>query len=151
MAKIHWNKVTWYSKLLAVILFLAIFAWAFHLGRQYEQVYERIAAANAPATSTVLGLVSENLIANAVFTCDSDKAIQAQFMQNTIGQGSVALELSDGRSLVLPQAMSADGARYAKPDGSFVFWDKGNGSFIEEGAPYATNTPETYSNCVTAQ
>lgn len=36
---IEWNKVTWYSKLLAVIVFLATFVVAFNFGRQYEKIY----------------------------------------------------------------------------------------------------------------
>ncbi len=33
---IEWNRVTWYSKLLAVIIFVGTFALAFSLGREYE-------------------------------------------------------------------------------------------------------------------
>ncbi len=36
MKKIQWNKVTWYSKLLAVVVFVATFFFAFYLGAQYE-------------------------------------------------------------------------------------------------------------------
>jgi len=141
MSKIQWNKVTWYSKLIAVILFLAVFAWAFYLGEQYGKLYQI-------QPISVSNPITETTIANATFKCDAGKTIQAQFMQNTVGQGSVALNLSDGRALILPQAISADGARYAKPDESFVFWNVGNGAFIEEGAPYATTTPKTtYANC----
>ena len=43
--KIVWNKVTWYSKLLAVIIFVATFALAFYLGMQYG-------ALRASSTST---------------------------------------------------------------------------------------------------
>lgn len=145
MKKIQWNKVTWYSKLIAVILFVAVFAWAFYLGEMYEQIFQI-------KNTVAMNSITESLINNVAFSCDSGKTIQAQFMQNTLGQGSVALQLSDGRSLILPQAISADGGRYTTPDESFVFWDKGNGSFIEENVPYATSTsPEmTYSNCVVA-
>jgi len=34
--KIEWNKVTWYSKLAAVIIYVGTFALAFYLGRMYE-------------------------------------------------------------------------------------------------------------------
>ena len=36
---IEWHKVTWYSKLLAVVVFLLTFAIAFHLGRAWERAY----------------------------------------------------------------------------------------------------------------
>ncbi len=35
MAKIEWNKVTWYSKLIVVVLFLIVFTVGFYLGRQW--------------------------------------------------------------------------------------------------------------------
>ncbi len=38
--KIEWNRVTWYSKLLAVIVFVGVFVLAFYLGRQYEKTTE---------------------------------------------------------------------------------------------------------------
>jgi hypothetical protein len=34
--KIEWGKVTWYSKLTAVIIYVGTFALAFWLGRLYE-------------------------------------------------------------------------------------------------------------------
>jgi len=36
--KIEWNKVTWYSKLMAVILFTATFYLGFNLGKESEKV-----------------------------------------------------------------------------------------------------------------
>jgi uncharacterized membrane protein (Fun14 family) len=30
--KIEWNKVTWYSQVIAIILFVAVFALGFYLG-----------------------------------------------------------------------------------------------------------------------
>jgi putative hemolysin len=80
---------------------------------------------------------------NAKFACDGGKMIDATFV-NT-GKGSVELALSDGRSLTLPQAMSASGARYANKDESFVFWNKGNTAFIDEGGK------TTYQGCATRQ
>jgi membrane-bound inhibitor of C-type lysozyme len=76
----------------------------------------------------------------ATFTCESGKTIGASFYAD-----KVELELSDGRSLSLPQVMSGSGARYANKDESFVFWSKGNTAFITEGA----GGEETYSDCVT--
>jgi len=72
------------------------------------------------------------------FTCSDGKIIGAEFSQH-----SVHLALSDGRELMLPQTVSGSGARYANPDESFVFWNKGNSAFIEESGV------QTYSDCVT--
>lgn len=37
---IEWNKVTWYSKLLAIVVFLVTFVLAFSLGVEYEKIKE---------------------------------------------------------------------------------------------------------------
>jgi hypothetical protein len=34
--KIEWNKVTWYSKLLAVVIFVATFYLGFYFGMIYQ-------------------------------------------------------------------------------------------------------------------
>ena len=68
------------------------------------------------------------------------KSIDATFYAN-----SVSLKLSDGRSLMVPQAMSASGARYANKDETFVFWNKGDTAFVTEGK----DGKETYSGCAT--
>jgi membrane-bound inhibitor of C-type lysozyme len=94
-------------------------------------------------------------IASFMYQCDGGKTIAAQYYNGTSTPstssttpptpgGSVALVLSDGRSMTLPQTISADGARYASSDGTFVFWSKGNTAFIEEGA----TQQQTYSNCI---
>ena len=78
---------------------------------------------------------------HAVFRCAAGKTVDAVFSNGT--RSSVALQLSDDRSLSLPQASSASGARYANADESFVFWNKGDTAFIEEkGRP-------GYSGCST--
>jgi membrane-bound inhibitor of C-type lysozyme len=78
-------------------------------------------------------------VASATFTCKGGKTIAATFYPD-----KVELKLSDGRSLTLPQAMSASGARYANKDETFVFWNKGDTAFITEGV----SRQETYSDCV---
>ena len=52
------------------------------------------------------------------------------------------LALSDGRSMLLSQTISADGARYDNKDESFVFWNKGDTAFVEEG------NKATFTDCV---
>ena len=77
----------------------------------------------------------------AVFTCSGGKSINAVFMNGPADQ--VQLVLSDGRQVTLPHAISADGARYANKDESFVFWNKGNTAFITE------KDVTTFDGCVT--
>ncbi len=97
-------------------------------------------------------------INQVTFYCDGGKSIAATFYNGTttpsapaygqppIPTGSVSIVLSDGRSLSLPQAISASGARYANADNSFVFWTEGENAFTTEGT--STNAPETYSGCI---
>lgn len=84
---------------------------------------------------------SEAPIATARFACDHGRRIQASFYQSP-ATGHVRLSLSGGRSLTLPHVISADGARYANSDESFVFWNKGTGATITE------NGRPTYTGCI---
>ncbi len=44
---IVWNKVTWYSKLIAVILFLLVIpAWTFYIGMQYQKTVDVLGGAS---------------------------------------------------------------------------------------------------------
>jgi membrane-bound inhibitor of C-type lysozyme len=86
--------------------------------------------------------IAETPVATATFKCESGKSIDATFFAN-----SVDLKLSDGRSMKVPQAMSASGARYANKDETFVFWNKGDTAFVTEGK----DGKETYSGCAVAK
>jgi membrane-bound inhibitor of C-type lysozyme len=96
-------------------------------------------AAGVALTETAL---AEAPVATAVFKCDGGKSIDATFYAD-----KVDLKLSDGRSLTVPQAMSASGARYANADETFVFWNKGDTAFVTEGK----DDKETYSGCATGK
>lgn len=76
---------------------------------------------------------------HALFRCDAGRSVDAVFSNGV--QNSVSLALSDGRTLTLPQAMSASGARYANASESIVFWNKGHTAFIDE------NGKPSYSGC----
>jgi hypothetical protein len=91
---------------------------------------------------------------HALFACAGGKTADATFYRGSsvppaqagmppTPTGSVHLVLSDGRDMILPQTLSADGGRYANSDESIVFWNKGNGAFIQE------NGTTTFANCVT--
>ncbi|HUX80851.1 MAG TPA: hypothetical protein VMV38_00830 [Candidatus Paceibacterota bacterium] len=49
--KIEWNKVTWYSKLAASIVFVATFFLAFHLGISWEQTQVEMARTQLPVSN----------------------------------------------------------------------------------------------------
>lgn len=126
--------------ILIVILVLLIAVWYIALRME------------TPVVRTVQSAVQP--VATALYACDGGKTIQAAYFVGTStppagpGEpptpgGSVQIRLSDGRSMTLPQTISADGARYANTDESFVFWNKGNGAIVLE------NDQETdYTNCV---
>ncbi|HEY5383384.1 MAG TPA: MliC family protein [Candidatus Paceibacterota bacterium] len=95
-------------------------------------------------------------IAKVSYACDASKTIVATYYSGPqaapVGSdmpptpnGSVALVLSDGRTMTLPQTISGSGIRYANADESFIFWSKGNTAFITEGAG---NAPQTFANCI---
>ena len=77
----------------------------------------------------------------ARFTCADGKSINATFINGK--SSSVQLVFSDGRKMTLPQAMSADGGRYANKAETVVFWNKGNTAFVQE------NGKTTYADCAT--
>jgi membrane-bound inhibitor of C-type lysozyme len=89
------------------------------------------------ATEATPGAAAHDV--HATFACAAGKSIVAVFVNAPPAR--VALTLSDGRQLQLPQALSASGARYASSDGSLVFWNKGRGAFIEEGGQH------TFDDC----
>ena len=78
-------------------------------------------------------------IMSAFFVCTGGRSIRAVF--NNGSRPRVALILSDGRYVVLPEAKSGSGARYANREESFVFWNKGQTAFIVERGK------TTYAGC----
>ena len=88
--------------------------------------------------NTIVDALRTDVINSAIFNCADNKTIQAVFLKD-----NVSLTLSDGRHLQLPQGMSGSGARYVNTDESFVFWNKGDTAFIEEGKD------TTYKDCMT--
>ncbi len=71
------------------------------------------------------------------YDCAGAKAIQAAYFN-----GRVEITLSDGRTFMLQQGMSASGTRYVNDDETVTFWSKGNTAFVEE-----KNT-QTYKDCL---
>jgi membrane-bound inhibitor of C-type lysozyme len=106
---------------IVIIVFLVIIGYS---------VFHKTPAAVAPTPP-----VATKPISTANYSCDAGSTIAASFSTN-----SASLKLSDGRSLVLPQIISADGAQYQQ--GSILFVTKGDQAFLQE------NGNTTYSNCI---
>lgn len=51
--KIQWNKVTWYSMMLAIVLYVGVFCIAFYLGQRSGELKERLRQAPAAITNTL--------------------------------------------------------------------------------------------------
>lgn len=74
---IEWNKVTWYSKLLAVIIFVATFWIAFYLGEQYRELNSAVVDSKSDYVLSVnntlmLGDLSIKLNSISDSRCPSD-------------------------------------------------------------------------------
>jgi len=87
--------------------------------------------------NTVAEKATGRIINSVTFSCAGNKTIQVLFFAD-----KAELTLSDGRHMLLLQAISASGARYANTDESFVFWNKGNTAFIAE------NHKTTFKDCI---
>lgn len=106
---------------LLVFIYILAFFTGFVLGKNYQkELFE-----------------TENLIASAIYRCDNNKFIIADYFD-----GEVKLRLSDNRLMILPQAISASGVRFADKNEVFVFWNKGNTAFIDELGE------QTFVNCI---
>lgn len=90
----------------------------------------------------------------AHYACDKGKFIDAAFFDGTTtpavqpGQppqptGTAAVSIDGGATTTLRQTVSADGARYASADESFVFWSKGNQALIMRD----NSMDLAYTNC----
>lgn len=128
-----------------IIVIIGAFLW-----------YNRNTAWLAPLLGTNATTVQTES-GRAAYACDAGKTITAVYYSGPTAavtnateppspNGSVALVLSDGRNLTLPQTISGSGIRYANAGESLVFWSKGNTAFITEGA--GADAPQTYANCV---
>ena len=119
--KIIWNKVTKFSQAVAVVVFVGVFFLGLLLGMRVED-------------KSILG----ESINKVQFICAESKVIYADFYKNF-----VHLNIGAGKTMYLPQTISASGARYANTDESIVFWNKGDTAFITEGNPDNI----TYKDC----
>ena len=111
----------------------------------YFAVKEHLFSTPSPqaATTTVATSTAPTVTSTVSFSCDAGKTIDASFSQS-----AVALTLSDGRNLNLPQTQSGSGIRYeqtstdAGTTTDIVFSGEGNDASITE------NSSTTYQYCI---
>ncbi len=87
--------------------------------------------------SSVVYKLSDTIVNSVIFDCAENKSIKAVFYKDR-----VEIDLNDGRNMSLPQVLSGSGARYANFNESFVFWNKGDTAFVNEGDAM------TYKDCL---
>ncbi|WP_018184244.1 MliC family protein [Kaistia granuli] len=68
---------------------------------------------------------------NFAYQCENGTRLTASFSSPEAAPGSAELVFADGKTIVLPQAVSADGGRYVKDD--LEFWIKGKGAMLTVG------------------
>ena len=98
----------------------------------------------SPSSTSTVATSTATVINTVAYSCDAGKSINAQYSQS-----AVALALSDGRALTLPQTMSGSGIRYeataTSTDGTMsdiVFSSKGDNAYLMETAS------TTYQDCL---
>ncbi len=123
------TRVTRYSQLAAIVLFVLVWYVGFCVGRYW------VSPARQGTDAPLTGVVNA-----AVFRCTTPSGA---FISSVFYKDRVSLTLSNGRRITVPQAISASGARYANADESFVFWNKGDTAFVTEQGT------TTYDGCVT--
>ncbi len=79
--KIEWNKVTWYSKLIAVVVFVVVFCVGFNLGKQSEEVNSIVVPAHSVNKPTTSNADLGKPINTVSYSCDQNKTIVASFYQ----------------------------------------------------------------------
>lgn len=124
--KIDFRKITWYSQLLAILLFFGSFALGFYLGGMCKEV-----AVNSIENKSIEGIIS------ARFVCEDNQTVLTTFFKD-----GAKIMMGNGETFYLARTISGSGARYANIDESFVFWNKGDSAFIERGGVRILNSCE---------
>lgn len=96
---IEFNKVTWYSKLLAIIVFIAVFVVAFYIGRKYEKTMN----------------IVEN---NSTYIAKSEKVLQ-----ETSGNPLNSKYFVDGEEVTLTKGVAKISGTETRVFGEFVKGD----------------------------
>ncbi len=103
--KIEWNKVTWYSKLLALALFVALPFIGFYCGVQYGKTVAAIGQAPPTTIATSTALSPGATVATAYYNNPAEWQTDAN---NTAGGFSIAYPLDFDAPDNYPAAPSTD-------------------------------------------
>ncbi len=92
--------------------------------------------ARLAAATAILALGGQAHAKEFHYACSGGTKLTAQFSPPGAAKGRVDLTLAPGRTITLPQAMSADGGRYANKD--IEFWIKGDSATLTRGGTSET-------------
>jgi hypothetical protein len=90
MAKIQWNKVTWYSKLIALIIFVIFPFVGFYWGTQYGEALQTLEQTSAPSVAATAPSSSGSIDVSAYY--ENTAAWQTD-QNNTSGGFTIAYPL----------------------------------------------------------
>lgn len=93
-----------------------------------ETCVRRVIAAGLSVGAAIFAFAAPARAAQAQYTCSGGGKLTADFSPPDANKGEVKLTFSTGRELTLPQALSADGGRYA--DADIEFWIKGRSATL---------------------
>lgn len=124
------------AAVVAIIVIVSILIYALTINKRANRVSDQATEKTADI------FTPENLMANVIFDCASGISLQAAFYDGQVQAaasadtppipgGRLRLTFPGGRQVVLPQTISADGARYASADESIIFWDKGDEAMFD--------------------
>ncbi len=80
------------------------------------------------AAAAIYTLASNAYAKDFHYECNGGTKLTAQFAPPGAANGSAALTFATGETITLPQALSADGGRYATSD--IEFWIKGRNATL---------------------
>ena len=171
---IKFNEVTWYSKLLAVILFIVVSVLFFCLGIQFQEIKQN------KHNQDELDKYAQSLFNESLktpeknnkdkpifvdnknkldFKCDAEKIFSLEYVQvfNSPGDGEIYipiestvlyLKLENGIREALNHYKTSDGGhinQYINEDSKFIFETNSDKAFIKQ------NGVTTYKNCVVVE
>ncbi len=123
----------------AVLLALLIVAIGFYLLSNQSETEEM---QNPVVTGQVNYQCLDNHTVEAVFMTQGPMP-EVVPGQPPTSNALVSISLDGAPNIVLPQAISADGSRYANDDESLVFWSKGNGAMVLQNGK-----EDIFQNCI---
>ena len=92
--------------------------------------------AGLAAAAAIYTLANNTYAKDFHYECNGGTKLTAQFSPPGAAKGSAELTFATGQTITLPQAMSADGGRYATKD--IEFWIKGRNATLTRGGTSET-------------